>query len=395
MINTKKKCIGLVLSFEGSSYGMNLQAFATQYIIDKLGYKTEIINYKSGFGFKKLSFNLGLLFFIPKILLRRYKYKKLEQSSLKDDVHKNNDQLRINEARKFRENMLHDITEKMTYDELCIYSQKYDSVLIGSDQGWLPGFSFGKRNSLNFVPKGIPRLSYATSLGVSSYPWYCYSSSRAVWKKFKYISVREESGRKIIQRICGDNFPVSVVIDPTYLLKKEEWDELIPPRTIIKERYALSFILGNNIEQLQFAKDFAAHNGLKLVSILSNESSSDNDLSIPDEVVIGAAPDEFINYIRGADFIFTDSFHGVAFSVINKKQFYVFDRKWDFAKGKNSRITRIENVLKLWKIYDRFICDSDLKSHNYFSEEIDYEKVDIIIDKERSRSLNYLRSILP
>ena len=392
----KTKIIGLVLSCTGSSYGMNLQAYATQYIIEKLGYETEIIKFKSGSSLKGLRPDFGLLVFLPRFVFGRFFTKKADNSVLCDDIHINNDQSRVEVAKQFRTKRLHNFTKELTFDELQLYCKKYDAVLIGSDQGWLPGFAFGRRNSLRFVPEGIPRLSYATSLGVSSYPWYCRRSSRLVWKEFSHISVREEEGRSIITQICGDDFPVEVVVDPTYLITTKEWDVLIPFEKQEEDEYVLSFILGNDVEQQKSVRRFANSKRLKLVSILSNESTSPIDLIYPDRVIVGAPPEQFINLIRGAKYVFTDSFHGIAFSIINRKQLFVFYRRRLGEGKKDSRNSRIDNILRLWGISEQLIADPSIIDWSAETfKVIDFDQVHRIIERERVRSLDYLRKALP
>ena len=383
------------MSFTGSSYGMNLQAYATQYIIEKLGYLTEIIQFKTGSSFKGLTLDLGLLVYLPIREIQRHRSIKTENSSLCDEYHVYNDRLRVEAAQLFRQKRLHNLTAPMTFEELAEYSKKYSAVLIGSDQGWLPGFAFGRRNSLSFVPQGVKRLSYATSLGVASYPWYCFHSSRKVWKRFDSISVREEEGKEIIRRVCGDSVLVDVVLDPTYLISKKEWEQLIPFQRREKERYVLSFVLGNDVRQQECIRRYADTLKLKLVSILSNESSSPIDTTYPDRVIVGASPEDFINLIRGAEVVFTDSFHGIAFSIINKKQLFVFYRKRDDAKGKMSRSSRIDNILRMWDIQDRLIMDPDVNWIDYTPKEVDYQHVSSLIDMLQKKSFDYLTKALP
>lgn len=393
-----KKCIGLVMAYTGTSYGMNLQAFATQYVIERLGYSTEIIpGQQSTSSLKDVPFDWGLLIYAPKVLLKRFGDKKRPKAlyPVWDDLHAENKKKRIDAANDFRSRYLHGIGPKMNFEELAKYSEKYDAVLIGSDQCWLPGFSFSRRSSLSFVPDKIRRLSYATSLGVSAYPWYLRSSSRKAWKRFDCISVREEAGRRIIKDICGEDFPVELVVDPTYLIPYEEWLQLIPEKRMNEKKYVLSFILGNNKGQMLCAKRFAQAKGLELVSILSNESSTDIDTTYPDRVVIGASPDEFVNYVRGAEYIFTDSFHGIAFSVINKKQFFVYYRKRRETQAKYSRNSRIDNILRMWQIQHRLITDYAIDWQSSDSKEIDYAKVDTLVEKMRNHSFDYLHKALP
>lgn len=393
--NTDRKIIGLVMAYQGSSYGMNLQAFATQHVIEKMGYDTEIIQFKPSSSLKGIPFDYGLLYFLPKHWIGHKIAKKHDQNLLADEIHKRNDDLRIEAARSFRANYLHSFTKEMTFDELTSYTRKFSAVLIGSDQCWLPGFSFGRRNSLLFVPENVQKVSYATSLAVSSYPRYCYHSSRNVWRRFAHISVREEEGRNIIKKICGNDFPVEVVVDPTYLISENEWKEIIPFDRKVEGDYVLSFMLGSDKLQLECVRRFADSKKLKLVSILSNEGFSDIDMTYADKVIVGASPADFINLIRGASFVFTDSFHGIAFSIINQRQLFIFYRKRAEDNKKTSRNSRIDNIIRMWGIENRLLKDPEIEWDTYAYQDINYDKVNARKSDMVSHSLIYLKKALP
>ena len=243
----------------------------------------------------------------------------------------------------------------------------------------------GNYTTLRFVPENMNKISYATSLGVSKYPYYCRSSAAQFWKRMNHISVREEQGKKIIQDIC--NVPVEVVVDPTYLLTKEKWEELLPKKQVIDGKYILCYFLGNTLEHKKLAREYADKSGVKLVSILSTESVSSIDISYADEVITGKGPEDFINLVRGAECIMTDSFHGLAFSVINNKQFYVFYRTK--IGSKNSRNSRIDNILKMWGLESRLVLN-EATIDDFDKNLINYEIVNKKIDQKRQFSMDYL-----
>ena len=383
--------VGLVIAHTGTSYGMNLQAFATQYVIEKLGFDTEILRTKSHFP-EGIYLGHGIIHHFIAQAKRRRQKKIHNLNRLTDDFHKKNNEERIKAAQTFRKDRLHNFSPVMDYKGLCKYSDRFKAVLVGSDQCWLPGFSFSYFNTLRFVPNSVKRISYATSLGVSEYPNYCRKSARDAWKKFDFLSVREEQGANVIREICGD-IDVRVVLDPTYLISKEEWLSLIPIEENQSDNYILSFMLGNDDSQKEMIKKFARAKELKLVSILSNESSSSIDTTYADVLVTGASPEKFVNLIRGANYIFTDSFHGIAFSIINNKNFYCFYPKRDFAKGKSSRNSRIDNILHTFHLSDHLINDYG-EDYEIEDKVIDYNTVNNILSDKRDESLQFLKLAL-
>ena len=240
---------------------------------------------------------------------------------------------------------------------------------------------------MRFAAPGVTRVSYATSMGVSSYPNYAKKPAAEFWKKIDFLSVRGQQAKEIIYSISGMN--AKVVADPTYLLTPDEWLERIPNKEIVEKGYILCYFLGDSPPIKEYAKKFSKSKGLRLVSILSNECNSD-DHKFCDEVTIGKSPEDFINLIRNAEFVLTDSFHGLAFSVINEKQFLIFYR--NRTDVKESRNSRIDNIVKTWGVEDRLIKNP--QETPIPTTSIDYTVVSKKREKFRKESLDFLKNAL-
>lgn len=390
VIKNMKNIIGMELAYNTSNYGAQLQAFATQQTVKQLGMETRIISLSKTSFLDFHNIGPGIIKSVILTLIARNKRKKT-RIDISDEDYINNRIKRKEAANAFIEQKLTDIIGFPSCRLLSKEASKWSAVLIGSDQKWLPGACYGKVASLSFAPKGVRRISYATSLGVSDYPRYCWHMSRKMWNNIDFLSVREEQGASIIRQICG-NLPVEVVVDPTYLLTKEEWQALIPTEKKLNERYILCYFLGNDDDSKRCAKRYSEKYGLKLVSIMSDESFSPYDKEYADILVQGERPEGFINWIRGAEVVFTDSFHGTAFSVINEKQFFVFYRKR--LDAKQSRNSRIDNILSKWNLKERLILDKELNWDLTPPEVIDYAKVNSILSNERRHSLMFLNKAL-
>ena len=382
--------IGLLLSYKHPNYGTMLQAFATQYIVESLGAQTELIDYYSDRFNKHYLLDYGFFRFL--IDTYQSKRKKINREKCNDIVFQRNIEQRKKSCLEFIQNRLHSIKKIVGYRDLKKYSNSCSAILIGSDQKWTPGFSFGVDSSLRFVSKETRTISYATSLGVSDYPKRYWKTSRKVWERIDYLSVRENTGARIIKEVCQNKINVEVVVDPTYLITKSEWEKLFPIEQKLKDKYLFCYFLGNNVESKKSARQYADKHGYKLVSVLSNESFSDIDQTYADVLLTGESPDSFINWIRGAECIFTDSFHGTAFSVINEKQVYVFYRK--NTSVKHQRHSRIDDILSLWNISNRLITDNSIDWPEYIENPIDYSKVTPIVLSERDRSLNFIKEAI-
>lgn len=383
-----KKKIGLILAYQGVNYGMLLQAYATQRFIERQGFKTEILEYTRT-SYKHIRFTPWLLVYVADKILKKIKKNKQKRTEILDETHRKNISDRKSISNKFIESKLTNRRVIKGIEALETAGKEYDGVLIGSDQMWPPDAAFSNFTSLRFVPDSTNKISYATSLGVSAYPYYCRSSAAQFWKRINHLSVREEQGKRIIQDIC--KIPVEVVVDPTYLFTRDEWKELIPNQQIVTVDYILCYFLGATKEHKELARKFAEKKGLKLVSILSTESVSDIDLSYADEIITGKGPSDFINLIRNASYVLTDSFHGVAFSVINNKQFYVFYRTK--VGSKNSRNSRIDNILNMWNLQDRLVLN-DATVDMFASADINYDHVNELVARKRNHSVSFLINAL-
>lgn len=368
------------MAYKGSNYGQLLQAYATQRVLVKLGYSTEIIDYRSGIN-KGIKPSVCAAYVSLKHVFRKVSINK--KNVPQDDAHRQNIIDRNIAAETFREKRLENIVTCNGYNELKKRSENYYAVIVGSDQLWLPDVAASNFFTLRFAGKGVKRISYATSLGVSRYPWYAKGAAADYLKDIDYISVREEEGKRVIRSII--EAPVEVVADPTYLLTYDEWCLLIPKQQVVEPKYVLCFLLGDNVSVKKYARKFADSKGLRIVSIMSNECDSD-DSTYADEIVSGRSPEDFINLIRNAEYVLTDSFHGLAFSVINGKQLLVFYRKRIDAKA--SRNSRIDNIVRLWGIKDRLICDPD--KMEFPPNDINYCAVSEKVEALRTKSLAFL-----
>ena len=383
----KRKKIGLLLAL-GTNYGALLQSYATQQILEKMGYDTYIIVYKgSRIDIIRNGFKSVLYYSFSHFWNKGYKKPKQDL----DAIHLDNRMKRINVQQCFIRERFNNILTITNYTQLVDFSQSLDAVIIGSDQKWLPPAMFSVIGSLCFVPNGIKRISYATSLGVSDYPKYFWSQARKVWRRMDSISVREEHGKRLIRRICG-NVPVQVVCDPTYLFTKKEWEQLIPVKRLEEERYVLCYFLGTDRVLFDIARRIALRKNLKLLSILTCEVAVEGDDAFPDMLITGASPEDFVNLVRGAEFVLTDSFHGTAFSVINEKQFYLFYPQRDYLSL--SRNSRLDNIVKMWGIEDRLIVDKNIDWDKCDSTQIDYRVVTPRVLAMRKESLGFLKNAL-
>ena len=384
-MNTQKQ-VGICACYGTRNYGSMLQAFATQEAVRKLGYTAEFIRYK-----KKKTIP-SMIKQIPRLLNSNLMFDKwmgIQKKLLlrKHPAAKAQDGKRNEMFARFAQQYYKDFSEEYYgFDALEKAASKYETVLVGSDQLWTPGGLPTRFYNLMFVPDEVNKVSYATSFGVSNIPWYQKNRTREYLKRINYLSVREIRGAQIVGELT--NREAKVVADPTLLLTAKEWSEAIPPRKIIDQPYIFCYFLGENETHREVAEELSKKTGLRIVTTPFLDSFVKRDLTFGDEQRFDIGPDDFVNLIRGAEYVLTDSFHGTVFSILHHKQFMTFSR---FASGTQSRNSRIDSILRLAGLEDRRF-DQDVYSQ--IQKAIDYALVDEKIEGLRQESYSFLTKAL-
>lgn len=381
------KKIGVCACYDTKNYGSMLQTLATCKQIENLGYDYEIIKYT-----RKATVGLVLksLGRIPeKLALKKAKSEQAKQLEKYPEVKQG-----IKTRNACFDAFMNSTFTKMspaydTFEQLKKATENYDAVLVGSDQLWLPqGYSTGFYNLL-FVPDNIPKIAYATSFGVSQIPENKKKTAKEFLNRIEHISVRELRGSEIVKELTGRDVPT--VVDPTLLFNQEKWEEIIPRKPVMEGDYIFCYFLGNNPEQRKTVREFADAQGLPVVTIPHLDEFIESDVGFGDYEKYDVGPAEFINLIRNAKYVCTDSFHGSVFSILHHKQFVTFNR---FSEGnKQSRNSRIDSLLKQTGLTDRrYNTASSLKDK--IDAPIDYQTVENRLTSMRQSSVDYLTDAL-
>ena len=183
-------------------------------------------------------------------------------------------------------------------------------------------------------------------------PWFLKPDYRRAFSKFSLLTSREKTGAEIVGEITGRECPV--VCDPTLLLDRDDWDRLFSLRDReVGRKYVLGYFIGDSVENRQKAKEYAEKRGLSLILIPSGGMYSDLDEKYADMAPYDIGPVEFVDLIRNAEAVFTDSFHGSVFTLHYEKSLYCFERYPEASA--DSRNSRIYNLLEICGIRDRLI----------------------------------------
>ncbi len=380
--------IGICIKYYHENYGGMLQAFATTKLLDKVGVEYEIIRYEKK---KDLVFILKSIprLFNNVLINDKYEAFQKKMSFKKHPDFLGNDKIRMKAFDRFRTEKFQDKLSEINYgyDKLVENASKYKAVLVGSDQLWSPAGLPTNFYNLMFVPQKIRKISYASSFGVKYIPWYQKRRTSKYLNRIEYVSLRENSGQKIVKELTGRDAPV--VLDPVFMFNQNEWEDLIPTKKYYDEEYIFAYFLGNNPEQRKAVKELAKKTGLKIVTLRHLDQFVEEDEQFGDYAPYDIAPDDFLNLLRGAKYVCTDSFHGAVFSIIHKKRFVVFNRYSDSSKhSKNSRIDSLCQNLEISN------CRYNGNIDDIINNKIDYSKVDENYIKLREKSSEYLDKAL-
>jgi hypothetical protein len=275
------------------------------------------------------------------------------------------------------------------WSNLSNYCKLYDSVVVGSDQLWRPVNIEGDFYTLNFVPEEINKISYSTSFGVATLPKKQANKAKLFLKRIEFLSVREESGQKLIKRLI--NLDIPIVCDPTMLLTQNEWNSMIDQERVIEDDYILCYFLGSNEQYLNFSKKLKEKLDIKLVGLVHCAGYNDKVDLYFDEMPFSVGPLEFINLIKYAKYVLTDSFHCCVFSIIFEKNFYAFKRFLD--NDEMSTNDRLVTLFRRTGIAGRLLTGHE-KIDSSFLINIDYSNVSARLEVQRNNSLEYLRNAL-
>lgn len=385
------KKVGLAVVTYKDNFGSALQTYATQYMVEKLGYQVECISTDGIMGViesKKKRYYLRRIFHPEEFkYLLSYVTSKLKKQQM--GIYAENMKIRHNMYAQFSKRYLRFSKVCTSIAELTMMCNEYDTVLVGSDQLWRPSNIAGGYFTLEFVPEKVNKVAYSTSFGVAELPKYIHQQAKTFLSRMNHISVRENSGKEIVKDLIGENIPV--VCDPTMLMNIEEWRQIQKQEPIIKGNYIVCYLMGTEERHRDFVKRLREKTGYKVIGLLHGSTYIEKDEEWPDENPYDIGPCEFMNLIRYAKYVCTDSFHCCVFSILNKTQFFVFRR--DKEKKQTSSNDRIYTLLS-WTGLSKRLLNGDEEIASCLNSSIDFSQVQTHVNAKREESLAYLSTAL-
>lgn len=354
-----------------SNYGSVLQAYATQKAIEALGHEAVCINYirTDELSKNQAKTHLAISRWNKNAATRLLYY--VTQKPVFDAATKRFD--------VYRNNMLK-LTDKVcnTPEQLTENLPVADIYMTGSDQVWntVGTGVIDPAYFLSFVPDDKKKIAYAGCFGTKEVRDNDRDNIEKWLKRYRHVTIREKSGVDIAKSLGVD---AEQVLDPTFLMTPENWLKMIPKKTK-KENYVLVYQLHPNKEFQIYAKKFAKKKGMKLIRI----NPYFHHIFKPGKFIFCPPVEEFLWYIKNADYFLTDSFHGTSFAIGLNTQFVdILPNVYSERNRSILAIAGLEN--RILMSYDDFeIADTP----------IDYSSVNRRIDAERTRSAQILKKII-
>lgn len=355
--------IGIVTYHRTLNYGAVMQALATRFVLEEMGHDAYYVDYWPDYhkdSYKIFSYSkFKRLGFISKIktlisLIRDYSSKKK----------------RIDNFEKFFQTHI--------YPYCRPADDSFDVVIYGSDQIWRKQKALGTYNPFYFGQNDIKtkyHIAYAASMGILPDNDADKAKVKELVSHLDKISVREEGLKHLLLSLGFEN--VSLSLDPTLLLNSKEWNKLLPVKPYTGEKYALLYSMGANAFDMKEVRRFADSKGLKLKILRGYATTKETETNIT-----SAGPQEFIRLIKNAEYVFSSSFHGLAFSIIYGKQV--------FASFMNNA-GRAKSLLDMIGYPERLIAPKSHIPQDLLP--INYSEVSRRIEPFRLESLRYVTGI--
>ncbi len=345
---------GIITLHRNINYGANLQAYALCQFLNQNDIPACVIDYLS----KEQDKENHILSLISLILRNEPNKspKRMIKLFLATLLMIPNRAIRLHKFKKFRK-------ENISLSPYCkndkdIERLTLDTIVCGSDQIWNAQITDGINPIYYGNIPGISKIiSYAASMGSFKFSEEQIGLALSLLKNVSYCSVREDKTKTYLESLGKQN--IECVCDPVFLLDADKYKNLAGKRRF-KQKYVLVYSIVNDSQMVSKAREYAKLKGLRFVEICSQKKKN-----VRYTQLVNLGPKEFLNAFCYADTIFTNSFHGTAFSIILEKNFYIFDNK-----NGGSRLT---NLLEKAKLNERLI-EIQVPLAN-LSKTIDYAEV--------------------
>lgn len=373
MKNTDSR-IGIITFHCAHNFGAMLQAYALKTYLQGQGRQTDIVRYEP-------PFMTGRHWWFPYVPIEgRKKRLEWEKKAWKSHVRMGMDffRQRANYKRFKRKYLTRGLQRKVLFPDQ-LKRLPYSCYIVGSDQIWNPDITYGLRKAYfgAFDASKKKRvIAYAASLGGASLAEQYQKEFTELVSHVDAVSVREEEAIAYV-RACTQK-EVKAVLDPVFLLEKEAWQQV--EKAPERKGYVLVYTAEWNKELQEYALALAKEKNLP--AVILRASKWGEDVGFETDYISG--PSEFLGYIHHADYVVTNSFHAIAFSIIFQKKFLAFLH--------SNRGARIRNILHIHELEGRLYSKEE---NTQIDDAIDWVKVKSRTIENVKMSKNFLQENIP
>ena len=376
------KRVGLITIHAINNFGSLLQTYATQQTINRLGYDCEIIDYKypNGYHLERIKNNnpyaVTKLSLVSRIRAHFYsKYVSPEIVGKKTALFAKERKalLKLSQTYESRESLMSN-------------PPSYDIYVTGSDQVWNPRYLYDDTSFMLPFVSGSKKIAFSASFGCTEIDERHQSMMRPLLEGYQHISTREESGVELVQEICGKQ--AVCTCDPTLLLNKEDWKAVFNDTPLVKGKYILCYILTYTANPYPYAYRLVKYiqRILKMDVIFIDENGRYwCDLRNKSFQIYG--PREIINLFQNASFVISSSFHGAAFSLNFRKDFYSIFPKGVKDERQESLLRKVGALDRLVRVGDEFPAEDSVLIKNW-------SEIEMHLTEYVSMSREYLKHAL-
>jgi hypothetical protein len=371
------KTVGIITVHDIFNYGSILQAYATQRVIESLGYRAELIDYQYPNAAHQTPVGLptrikrGLMSFgnrtLKNLLPGRQYHRYCQRYRAFQDAH-------------YRRSPKRYPTVAALMDD----PPSYDIYVAGSDQIWRPRFvKDDPCFFLDFARQGV-KISYASSFGCRSIEPRFRNAYADRLRKFAALSVREQSGAEIVRDLIDRE--ATVVLDPTLLLDGPQWESVMTPREHDKP-YILCYGLDRHSRYMEnLALHLARQTGWDVIRINGRFFDYFNRHI---RFVLDAGPAQWLSLFRHAALVLGQSFHATAFAINFERPFI------PVLRGDSDHDLRQQHILTLCGLTDRALTvGDDFTALGPEIAQVDFTNARAKLAQERKHSIAFLEQAL-
>lgn len=363
--------VGILTFINANNYGAVLQGYALHRYVESMAEEVELLNYYPSTRGKKHSIQPHS---------NRHLFRKI--NAFVHPIQTINRKKKVHGFQKFRNNYIK-IGDQRYDGEIETLEKQYDIVIAGSDQIWNTDLNGESKSFYLEFDTSAKKVAYAASVGRIPFTDKDKDMIHKYIKGFNKISVRENSLYEYLLEY--ENIESKVVVDPVFLLQKEEW-QIISIRPKVKEKYIFVYAMEYTKSLERTVLYYQKHMGLNVYCLWGGGDSVPSNM--PGKKIFGVGPREFLGWIENASLVLTNSFHGAAFSIIFGKELCVVEH--------STRNERLVQLLESCNFLNQMIRVGSLPNNeqDVISGNVAYKNMNMFICESKAYIQNLCRGKL-